>query len=73
MTEPVQTRRTTKLTCSLKGIRICHPKNMPLWHENYCTLKAIKKKPTQKELFALRHKFPFVNVFLLLSPIPREE
>ena len=31
------------------------PPNMPLWHEEYFELRAIKKQQTQEELFALPH------------------
>ena len=30
----------------LKGGRICHPKNMPLWHKDYFQLKVLEKQQT---------------------------
>ena len=37
-------------TKHMKGITICHPQNMPLWHKDYFELKAPEEKQTKEKL-----------------------
>ena len=32
------------LTLQMKGMGLCHPRTLPLWHENYLALKAAKNR-----------------------------
>lgn len=48
------------------------PHNMPVWHDDHCELKAIKKQQTEEELSVLSlTKFIFIN--MSPSPIPKRE
>lgn len=45
--------RNETIFSTMKGFRVCHPKNMSLWHKAYFELKATDKKQTLDELSAL--------------------
>ena len=60
----------------MKGIRICHPQNMALWHKDYFELEATENQLMQEEFCAspcLPKSRAFSNHLTLYQEEKREQ